>query len=68
MLIMVLLLGAGSMTGKPYIEEFGMPLKDFIHADCPTLLEICDFQMKQKKNFSKKNSKKFRGFNIKRRP
>jgi len=28
-------LGAGSMTGKPYIEEFGMPLKDFIHADCP---------------------------------
>ena len=23
------------MTGKPYIEEFGMPLKDFIHADCP---------------------------------
>ena len=28
-------LGAGSMTGKPYIKEFGMPLKDFIHADCP---------------------------------
>ena len=28
-------LGAGSMTGKPYIEEFGMPLVDFIHADCP---------------------------------
>ena len=28
-------LGASSMTGKPYIEEFGMPLKDFIHADCP---------------------------------
>ena len=28
-------LGAGSMTGKPYIEEFGMPLADFIHADCP---------------------------------
>ena len=23
-------LGSGSMTGKPYIEEFGMPLKDFI--------------------------------------
>jgi len=28
-------LGASSMTGKPYIKEFGMPLKDFIHADCP---------------------------------
>ena len=24
-----------AMTGKPYIEEFGMPLADFIHADCP---------------------------------
>ena len=28
-------LGATSMTGKPYIKEFGMPLNDFIHADCP---------------------------------
>ena len=28
-------LGAASMTGKPYIEEFGLPLKDFIHTDCP---------------------------------
>jgi len=28
-------LAAGSMTGKSYIEEFGMPLKDFIHTDCP---------------------------------
>ena len=28
-------LGAASMTGKPYIKEFGMPLPEFIHADCP---------------------------------
>ena len=28
-------LGSGSMTGKKYIEEFGMPLIDFIHTDCP---------------------------------
>jgi len=28
-------IGASSMTGKPYIKEFGLPLKDFIHADCP---------------------------------
>jgi adenosylmethionine-8-amino-7-oxononanoate aminotransferase len=28
-------LGATSMTGKPYVNEFGMPLNDFIHADCP---------------------------------
>ena len=28
-------LGASSMTGKPYIGEFGMPLNEFIHADCP---------------------------------
>ena len=34
-------LGAGSMTGKPYIEEFGMPLKDFIHADCPHYWKYC---------------------------
>ena len=28
-------LGATSMSGKPYIAEFGMPLSDFIHADNP---------------------------------
>ena len=28
-------LGASSMTGKSYIEEFGMPLEGFIYADCP---------------------------------
>ena len=28
-------LGATSMSGKPYIKEFGMPLNDFIHADNP---------------------------------
>ncbi len=28
-------IGASSMTGKPYNEEFGLPIKDFIHADCP---------------------------------
>ena len=28
-------LGASSMTAKPYIDEFGLPLIGFIHADCP---------------------------------
>ena len=28
-------IGASSMTGKPYNEEFGMPLNDFIHTDNP---------------------------------
>ena len=28
-------LGASSMTGKTYIKEFGLPLNDFIHTDCP---------------------------------
>ncbi len=28
-------IGAASMTGKPYNKEFGLPLKEFIHADCP---------------------------------
>jgi len=26
---------AASMTAKPYNEAFGLPLKDFIHVDCP---------------------------------
>ena len=28
-------LGASSMTAKPYNKEFGLPQKEFIHADCP---------------------------------
>ena len=28
-------LGASSMTAKPYNNEFGFPLKDFLHTDCP---------------------------------
>ena len=28
-------LGAASMTGKPYNEEFQLPLDGFIHTDCP---------------------------------
>jgi len=28
-------IGASSMTGKPYNEEFGMPLKDFLHTSNP---------------------------------
>ena len=28
-------LAAASMTAKPYNQDFGMPLEDFIHADCP---------------------------------
>ena len=28
-------LGGSSMTGKPYIEEFGMPLNDFLYTSCP---------------------------------
>ena len=50
-------LGAGSMTGKPYIEEFGLPLTDFIHADCPHYWKFClpnetedDFSKRMAKN------------------
>ncbi len=28
-------LGASSMTAKPYNKEFGLPAKEFVHADCP---------------------------------
>ena len=49
-------LGASSMTGKPYIQEFGMPLKEFIHADCP---HYWKFSLKDEteKDFSKRMSK-----------
>ena len=49
-------LGAGSMTGKPYIEEFGMPLKDFIHADCPHYWKF-GHKNETEKNFSKRIAK-----------
>ena len=28
-------LGASSMTGKPYINQFGLPLPGFVHLTCP---------------------------------
>ena len=49
-------LGAGSMTGKPYIEEFGMPLKDFIHADCPHYWKFA-LPNETEENFSKRMAK-----------
>ena len=49
-------LGAASMTGKPYIEEFGMPLKDFIHADCPHYWKFSHHN-ETEENFSKRMAK-----------
>ena len=34
-------LGSSSMTGKPYNKEFGFPLENFIHADCPHYWKFC---------------------------
>jgi adenosylmethionine-8-amino-7-oxononanoate aminotransferase len=49
-------LGSGSMTGKPYIEEFGLPLADFIHADCPHYWKFC-LPNETEDNFSKRMAK-----------
>ena len=49
-------LGAGSMTGKPYIQEFGMPLKDFIHADCPHYWKF-SLNNETEEDFSKRMAK-----------
>ena len=58
MLIMELLWGLASMTGKPYIDgEFGLPLKGFYSYRLSTLLEILDFKMKVKMIFPKELQK-----------
>ena len=46
-------LGAASMTGKPYIQEFGMPLQEFIHADCPHFWKF-GFVDESEENFTKR--------------
>jgi 4-aminobutyrate--pyruvate transaminase len=33
---------AASMTGKPYIDTFGLPLDGFLHADCPHYWRFCE--------------------------
>jgi adenosylmethionine-8-amino-7-oxononanoate aminotransferase len=49
-------LGASSMTGKSYIEEFGMPLSDFIHADCPHFWKF-GLPNESEEDFSKRMAK-----------
>ena len=46
-------LGAASMTGKSYNSEFGLPLDDFIHADCPHYWKF-SFQNETEEAFSKR--------------
>ncbi len=60
-------LGASSMTGKPYIKEFGMPLNEFIHADCP---HYWKFGLKEEKeeDFSKRMGKNLEELIIKETP
>jgi len=57
-------LGASSMTGKPYIEEFGLPLDDFIHADCPHYWKFC-LPNESEANFSKRMAKNLEDLIIK---
>ena len=57
-------LGAASMTGKAYNKEFGMPLKDFIHADCPHYWKF-SYDNETEENFSKRMAKNLEDLIIK---
>ena len=60
-------LGATSMTAKPYIQEFGLPLKDFIHADCPHYWKYC-LPNETEKEFSTRIAKNLEDLIIKEDP
>ena len=46
-------LGASSMTAKPYNKEFGLPAKEFIHADCPHYWKFKE-ESESEENFTKR--------------
>jgi len=60
-------LGASSMTGKPYIEEFGMPLADFIHVDCPHFWKF-GLPHESERDFTKRMAKNLEDLIIKEDP
>ena len=60
-------LGATSMTGKSYIEEYNMPLKDFIHADCPHYWRFGK-ENEEEEDFSKRMGKNLENLIIKEDP
>ena len=55
------------MTAKPYIQEFGLPLKDFIHADCPHYWKYC-LPNETEKEFSTRIAKNLEDLIIKEDP
>ena len=60
-------LGATSMTGKPYVNEFGMPLNDFIYADCPHYWKF-GISEESEESFSKRMGKNLEDLIIKEDP
>ncbi len=57
-------LGASSMTGKQYNKEFGLPLNDFIYADCPHFWKF-GLEGETEEDFSKRISKNLEDLIIK---
>ena len=60
-------LGASSMTGKTYNKEFGLPLTDFIHADCPHYWKF-GINNEDEEDFSKRMGKNLEDLIIKEGP
>ena len=60
-------LGAGSMTGKPYNNEYGMPLQEFLHADCPHYWKF-SLPKETENQFSKRISNNLENLIIKEDP
>ena len=60
-------LGASSMTGKPYNKEFGLPLNDFIYADCPHFWKFA-YENESEDDFTKRIAKNLEDLIIKEGP
>ena len=60
-------LGASSMTVKTYNKEFGLPLNDFIHADCPHFWKF-GINNENEEDFSKRMGKNLEDLIIKEGP
>jgi len=55
------------MTGKPYNKEFGLPLNDFIYADCPHFWKFA-YENESEDDFTKRIAKNLEDLIIKEGP
>ena len=60
-------IGASSMTGKPYNNDFGLPLDGFIYADCPHYWKF-GLEGETEEDFSKRMAKNLEDLIIREDP